>query len=112
VAKLLNNDSGRIAGQPVLQPALLAKAMQRDPTDRGLDTTGTVPFKYNNEFWARQFGPAQGFPCSFWVPFMSGYGGITVAMMPNGATYYYFSDSETFTWQAAVTEAAKLSPQC
>ena len=36
--------------------------------------------------------------CSFWIPFMSGYGGITVAMAPNGATYYYFSDNEEFSW--------------
>jgi hypothetical protein len=33
-------------------------------------------------------------------------------MMPNGATYYYFSDSGTFTWQAAVQEAHKLRQHC
>lgn len=41
---------------------------------------------------------------------MSGYGGITVAMMPNGATYYYFSDNNEFSWSAAVAEADKLAP--
>jgi hypothetical protein len=112
VAKLLNNDGGVAGGTQQLRPDFLAGAMQRDPSDRGLDTTGSVPFKYNNHFWARQFGSAQGFSCSFWVPFMSGYGGITVAMMPNGATYYYFSDSGTFTWQAAVQEAHKLRQHC
>ena len=43
---------------------------------------------------------------------MSGYGGITVVMAPNGATYYYFSDNEEFSWYNAVHEANKLSPYC
>jgi len=43
---------------------------------------------------------------------MSGYGGITVAMAPNGATYYYFSDNEEFSWSPPVHEMNKLSPYC
>lgn len=39
---------------------------------------------------------------------MSGYGGITAVMMPNGATYYYFSNKEEFSWYNAVKEANKL----
>jgi hypothetical protein len=52
------------------------------------------------------------YSCSFWVPFMSGYGGITVVMAPNGATYYYFSDNEEFSWYNPVHEMNKLSPYC
>lgn len=114
VAKLLNNDNGYTNGSQLLQPDMLADSMQNDSNDRGLDTTGTVTFKYNNAFWAKNMTPSE-FPqysCSFWVPFMSGYGGITVAMMPNGATYYYFSDNEEFSWYNPVHEANKLSPYC
>jgi hypothetical protein len=32
--------------------------------------------------------------------------------MPNGITYYYFSDNEEFTWDAAVREADKIIPHC
>jgi len=110
LAKLFNNDRGVVAGQQKLHPDLLADAMQRDPGDRGLTTP--AGFRYNNHFWGKQFTTADGFGCSFHVPFMSGYGGITVAMMPNGATYYYFSDSGTFAWAAAVREAAKLRSHC
>ncbi|MBB4661381.1 hypothetical protein [Conexibacter arvalis] len=114
VAKLHNNDGGRIAGAQVLSPTALAASMQRDPADRGLTTSGPTPFKYNNGFWALQFTPAAypQYRCSFYVPFMSGYGGITVAMAPNGATYYYFSDNNEFAWAGAVNETAKIAPMC
>ncbi|TMR19303.1 beta-lactamase family protein [Nonomuraea turkmeniaca] len=114
LAKLYNNDGGVAGGVQVLHPGLLGATMQKDPADRGIATTSAAGFRYNNGFWAKQLTPAE-FPqydCSFWVPFMSGYGGITVAMLPNGATYYYFSDNDEFSWYAAVHEAGKLAPYC
>lgn len=114
LAKLYNNDGGVAAGTQVLHPALLNATMQKDPADRGVVTTSSAGFQYNNGFWAKQLTPAE-FPqysCSFWVPFMSGYGGITVAMLPNGATYYYFSDNDEFAWYTALHEANKLAPYC
>lgn len=114
LAKLLNNDHGNVAGSQLLHSDLLAATMQQDPADRGMNTTSSEDFWYNNGLWAKELTPVQ-FPqygCSFWVPFMSGYGGITVAMMPNGVTYYYFSDNDEFAWYGAVHEAHKLSPHC
>lgn len=114
LAKLYNNDHGVASGQQVLDPAVLDATMQKNPADRGIVTTDPAGFQYNNGLWAKQFTPAE-FPqysCSFWVPFMSGYGGITVAMLPNGATYYYVSDNGEFSWYTAVHEANKLSPPC
>jgi len=112
VAKLLNNDNGMADGVQLLQTDMLADSMQQDAVDRGLDTTGSPVFKYNNAFWAKQFTSADGYTCSFYTPFMSGYGGITVVMMPNGATYYYFSDNEEYSWSSSVNEANKLVPHC
>ena len=112
VALLLNNQNGIIDGTQILEPAMLADSMQDDATDRGMNTTGTPVFKYNNGFWAKEFTSADGYTCSFYTPFMSGYGGITVVMMPNGATYYYFSDNEEFSWSSSVNEANKLAPHC
>jgi hypothetical protein len=113
VAMLLNNQNGVINGSQALNSDLLADSMQDDPSDRGMNTTGTPVFKYNNAFWAKEMTPSE-FPqytCSFWVPFMSGYGGITVAMAPNGATYS-FSDNEEYSWYNAINETNKLSPIC
>ncbi len=99
----LNVDGGAADGTQLLSPALLADAMQQDDSDRGL-RTAIHNIMYNNAFWARQFTTADGYACDFWVPFMSGYGGITVAMMPNGVTYYYVSDNGDFDWYDAVAE--------
>ncbi|MFE2448878.1 hypothetical protein ACFXDF_43825 [Streptomyces sp. NPDC059426] len=111
-AKFLNNDHGAVNGTQILDPTLLAATMQRTPQDRGMTTTGTKPMKYQNGFWGAEFTSADNpaYTSPFYVPFMSGYGGITVAMMPNGATYYYFSDNNEFSWSAAVAEADKLAP--
>jgi hypothetical protein len=114
VAMLLNNQNGVVNGTQILNASMLNDSLQKNPSDRGIDTTGTVAFKYNNGFWAKNMTPAE-FPqysCSFWIPFMSGYGGITVAMGPNGVTYYYFSDNEEYSWYDAVNETNKLSPMC
>src|SRR3954452_15475775 len=92
---------------------MLADAMQRNPANRGLtttaDTTGKT-YQYQSGLWARQFTSADNpvFTSPVYVPFMSGFGGITAAMQPNGATYYYFSDNNEFGWSAAAAQAYKL----
>ncbi len=112
VAKLINNDSGAVNGTQILDSSILANGMQKNSADRGFDTS--INYMYNNSFWAYNYTTADNaaYTCSPWVPFMSGYGGITVAMAPNGATYYITSDNEEFTWKNQVTETNKLSPMC
>ena len=114
ISLLLNDQDGRINGNQVLEPGLLAASLQREPNDRGLNTTGTPVFNYRNGFWAMKWTPAENrwSSCIFWTPFMSGYGGISVVMIPNGSTYYYFSDNNEFVWFDAVNESNKLSPIC
>jgi hypothetical protein len=114
IALLLNDQDGKIEGTQVLEPGLLADSMQRDPSSRGLDTTGEPVFRYRNGFWAKQWTPSDnpGYSCTFWTPFMSGFGGITVVLMPNGSIYYYFSDNNEFSWVDAVNESNKLKPMC
>jgi len=110
----LNDLNGSIDGTPVMEPGLLAASLQRDPNDRGLNTTGLPVFKYRNGFWAREWTKSENrrYTCSFWTPFMSGYGGITVVLIPNGSVYYYFSDNNEFTWYDAVNESNKLISLC
>jgi hypothetical protein len=114
IALLLNNQNGVINDVQVLNPGMLADAMQKNPNDRGLNTSGIPVFKYNNAFWAKQWTPSEfrQYTCTFWTPFMSGYGGISVVMIPNGSTYYYFSDNDEFFWYDAVNESNKLKPMC
>ncbi len=97
IAKLLNNDGGKIGGLQALSPKILAAALQKDSADRGLDVPG-YPLKYNNGFWAYQMTP-QLYPAlkrPIMAVWMSGFGGILVLLMPNGTTYYHFSDLNEF----------------
>lgn len=113
VAKLttfLNVDNGSIGGVPMLDAALLNAALQRNPSDRGLDPL--ADFKYNNGYWAHEISSNLGCPADVWVPFMSGYGGITVLLLPNGSTYYYFSDNDTFLWMDAAVESHGIRSLC
>lgn len=110
LATLLNNADGQIGGVQVLHPDLLAAALQRDPEDRGIRIDGRR--MYNNAFWSNQYTSADGFACEFWVSQMLGVSGNVVALLPNGVTYYYFSDNQEFTWDAALREAEKIAPYC
>jgi len=109
IADFMNADSGAIAGEQILHPGALIAALQRDPNDRGVDTSWG---KYNNAFWANRYGQSSGYDCEFWVTQMQGYSGIVVVLMPNGASYYYASDGREFTWDAAVREANKIVSHC
>lgn len=113
IARLLNNDGGRIGGVQTLSEKILAAALQKDPADRGLDIPGN-PLKYHTGFWAYSM-PPQLYPAlkrPIWVAWMSGFGGINVLLMPNGTTYYHFSDNDEFPPIAPyVLESHKLISQ-
>jgi hypothetical protein len=100
-----------IDGRPALDQRMLAAALQRDPADRGLPA-GSPTSRYNLGFWARDIGPLLGCPAAVWVPYMSGYGGISVVLLPHGVQYYYFSDGGGFDWTPAAVEAARIRNPC
>ena len=95
----------------VLDPRQLDAALQRDPADRGL---APLPgFRYNNGFWAHEVGARlPGCKGEIWVPFLAGYGGITMLLLPNGGAYYYFSDDEVPLWLDAALEAHRIRSLC
>ena len=43
---------------------------------------------------------------------MSGFGGISVVLLPGGVTYYYFGDSGVFDWAPAALEAGRIRDMC
>lgn len=46
------------------------------------------------------------------MPLMGGYGGITIALLPNNSVYYLFGDGQTHYWVDAVVESHKIRPVC
>ena len=122
IGRFLNNSGGVVDNVQVLDPRRLQESLFRTANAATLGVqvpdTGTPvvsnTFRYHNQFWAKHMTTAE-FPqyrCNFWVPFMSGYGGIAVLLLPNGATYYIFSDGNEFSWYAAVNEINKIAPLC
>lgn len=111
IARLMGPQHGAVNGVQLLHPGLLDAAIQRDPTDRGLPVTSSPDLRYNIGVWAKDYSSTDdpSFKTPFTVPFMSGFGGITVAMMPNGSSYYIFSDNDEFVWAPAVVQSAKLA---
>lgn len=104
IVNLLNNDAGLHNSTQLLDANVLASAMQQNSSDYGL-TTANQPWVYNNGFWGNEFTTGDGYNCNFRTPFMSGYGGITIVMMPNGSTFYVFSDNGDYNWYDVVAES-------
>ena len=99
---------GKINGEQILHPEMLAATLQQDPSDSGMQigTSST----YNNAFWAQRFGSEQGFDCEFWVTDWKGISGNLVTLMPNGVIYYYFRDNQEFVFTPAVNVADAIRP--
>ncbi len=120
LGKFLNNDGGKANNIQILDPARLRDSLFRNPDSLGLPVSGPKGIqpdthRYQSAFWGTKMTRAE-FPgvygCDFWVARMGGYGGISIVLMPNGVTYYVFSDNDEFLWHDAVREANKLAPFC
>ncbi len=118
VAKLgvfLARDAGAIGGRQVLDARMLAAALQRDPADRGLQVAGRADLRYQHGFWARNLRRVPDCPTDTWVPFMSGFGGISVVLLPGGIVYWNFADdgrAESFDWERPARALAALGGYC
>ena len=117
---LLRSDIAKLASalsanDPILtdrlDKSMLDKAMQRDAMDRG-NRAGAADLKFHNGFWAWNAGPTLGCANSHWLPFMSGYGGISVVLLPDGNVYYYFSDDGVFRFSDVILHLHTSKPIC
>ena len=115
LARFLGPQQGRIGTQQVLDPALLAQAMQRDAGRPGLQAAHLARFRYQLGLWARDLQPVLGCAAPTWVPFMSGFGGLTVALFPNDLIWYKFADDgelASIDFAEPAKAAAKLADYC
>jgi hypothetical protein len=110
IGQFMNMDDGMINGQATFDANEFNAAMQRDPSDRGLDPL--ADFKYNNGLWAHEIKTNINCSSDVWVPFMSGYGGISVMLFPNDTVYYMFSDDDTYLWMDAAQESNQIQSMC
>ena len=109
------SEHGAIGGHALLDPLLLDQALQRDASARGLPVTGFPALRYQHGFWARNLRNVLGCEHDTWVPFMSGFGGISLVLFPNGVVYYNFADDgqvASFDWAPPAREVRKLGDYC
>ena len=111
LGKFMGQDNGQVNGQTVLDASLLADALQQT-SNTGLNT-GTAS-RYQHSVWAYDLSASTQVTCSTptWLPYMSGFGGIGVVMLPNDMVYYYVSDNNEYGFTKTIKELEKLSPVC
>lgn len=68
--------------------------------------------RYRFGWWGFDAGDFLGCESPAWIPFMTGYGGIVWALLPNGMTYYRFTDGTHQPWRNAVAAAHSIRPVC
>lgn len=104
-------EGGVLNEEQLLDEKMLTAALQKNPQDRGLEAV--IPSqRYKYGFWAWNAGPHLGCAEDVWIPAMSGYGGLSAALLPNGMVYYYFSDGGAFAWARAAAAANDIEPFC
>lgn len=111
LAEFIGKAGGKVHGKQVLDPKLLNLALQRAPGHRGSVVKQHPMFRYQLGFWARNIAPMLGCANPTWVPFMSGYGAISIVIYPNGAVYYNVSDAgsaEAFDWSPSAPVARRV----
>lgn len=111
IAKLGAYLAAPFDARPLVAPSALAAALQGNAADRGLQA-GSDLLRYNNGFWAYNAQSRLGCADTVWIPFLSGFGGVIVALMPNGVVYYYVSDGHDYAWARAVQAANEIAPMC
>ena len=66
--------------------------------------------RYHLSFWSVPYRTDDG--CFFQVPYMAGYGGNLVVLLPNGLSAFRFADGFNFDVEAMVLAGESLRPFC
>lgn len=110
IATLLQNN-GKHNGQQLLGATQLQKALYKTghiglPTGRQNRFGSSM---YNRSFWSV---PYQTGECFFQIPYMAGYGGNLVVLLPNGLTAFRFADGRDFDPESMILAAEAIRPLC
>jgi hypothetical protein len=115
VAKLttLLQNGGRHDGRQLLSAPRIAEALFRASDTAGLPLGPTSRFgapRYHLSFWSIPYRTGAG--CFFQIPYMSGYGGNMVMLLPNGVSAFRFADAMSCDNESMVLAAEAIRPFC
>jgi hypothetical protein len=95
----------------VLDSGALNSALFRTDEQRAT-WPGSRGDAYSHGFWGIEVTDWLNCAQETWIPFMSGYGGISIVLMPNNTVYYYFGDSDQYAFRKAVEASHRIEPIC
>ncbi len=112
VAKLttLLQQGGQHQGQQLLHGAKLAEALYKT-TAMGLPSRQENHFgegRYHLSFWSLPYRTATG--CLFQIPYMMGFGGNIVMLLPNGISAFRFADGHHYDVDTMVLAGEAVRP--
>ena len=110
LAELANNAGGAIGGTQKLKASMVNEVLQTT-SYHGL-YAGSAYDSYDNGFWIWKADAALGCSGAKYIPYMSGFGGISVVLLPNNMVYYFFSDNAEYTFSDTATELNKIGDFC
>ncbi|MBX3699284.1 MAG: hypothetical protein KF811_15870 [Dokdonella sp.] len=73
---------------------------------------GSAYDSYDNGFWIWKADTALGCGSAKKIPYMPGFGGIWVVLLPNNMVYYFFSDSAEYSFSDTAKELNKIGSFC
>jgi hypothetical protein len=112
IAKLttLLQHGGQHQGQQVLSAAKLAEALYKTKA-MGLPSREENRFgegRYQLSFWSVPYRTANG--CVFQIPYMSGFGGNLVMLLPNGVSAFRLADGHNYNVDTMVLAGEAIRP--
>jgi hypothetical protein len=110
LAELVNNASGAISGTQKLKLSMVNEVLQTT-SYHGLNA-GSAYDSYDNGFWIWKADTALGCGSAKYIPYMSGFGGISVVLLPHNMVYYFFSDNAEYTFSNTAKELNKIGGFC
>lgn len=110
LAELVNNAGGAIGGTQKLKSTMVNEVLQ-NTSYHGLNA-GSAYDSYDNGFWIWKADASLGCSSNLYIPYMSGFGGISVILLPNNMVYYFFSDNAEYTFNNSVTQLDKIGNFC
>lgn len=115
IAKLttLLQSDGRHEGRQLLSATKLAEALYRTSADSGLSlglSYRAGEARYHLSFWSVPYRTATG--CFFQIPYMSGFGGNLIVLLPNRVSVFRFADAMSYDVEAMILAGEAVRPFC
>jgi hypothetical protein len=110
---MLLQKGGAYNGKQLLSAAMIKDALYRSNVMTGLATGRTNRFgeeRYSMAFWSIPYRTKEG--CRFQIPYMSGFGGNLVILLPNGVSAFRFADGLNYGKEAMILAGEAVRPFC